>query len=532
MKKFKKIAALILSLAMVLALVACGGGSSSKPASTPDSSKPASTPDASTPADSDPVDTNLIVGVMDDTDGFDPINTVNFVGCNLVYEGLFDIDPETSEIVGVLAESWSYDDDTHLRVKLYDNATFSNGESVTGEDVYWSWYRNISENGKEASSFAFVDWDNWEFVSDKEFVISYAEAFGPAVNYMTMSAFSVIDKSAMENATSDDYWSAPVGSGPYTVKENVSGAYSSYVRNENYWNAATMPEATSITVKNYSDAAAMFIDFETGAIDMAFGLDETDAKRINDGSVANAQLVTISTNNVIGLALPEYTASLDDVRVRQALAYAMDVNALTEIGYGILGQVATTMIPGNIQYSLETGVQEYNPEKAKQLLADAGVSGLTLEMVIVGAPTNERLATAMQAYLAAVGVDLQIISCDLATAISHFKASETDVVLNSGANVTMDTFESLQMTLETSSNATIRITDPAYNAGVMEAKLSSDNAVREKGYTAAQQWLAENYRQIPICEPLFAFCFNTEKVAGLSTMCDEALSLRYVTFVG
>lgn len=529
MKKFKKLTALFLALAMVLALVACGSAGSAT-ASASASASEAAPPEAASEAAA--ADTNLVVGVMDDTDGFDPINTVNFVGVNLVYEGLFDIDPETSEIFGVLAESWSYDDDTHLRIKLHENATFSNGEAVTGDDVYWSWYRNISENGKEASSFSFIDWDNWEFVSDSEFVISFLEPFGPAVNYMTMAAFSVVDKSAMENATSDDYWSAPVGSGPYTVKENVSGAYSSYVLNENYWNAEKMPEASTITVKNYSDAAAMFIDFEGKAIDMAFGLDESDANRVTDGSVAGAELKTISTNNVIGLALPEYTEALNDVRVRQALAYALDVNALTEIGYGTLGKVATTMIPSNIQYSLETGVQEFNPEKAKELLKEAGVSELTLELVIVGSPTNERLATAMQAYLADIGVQLEIISCDLATAISHFKASETDVVINSGSNVTMDTYESLQMTLESSSNATIRITDADYNAGVMKAKLSSDDAVREKGYTEAQQWLADNYRQIPICEPLFAFCYNTEKVAGLNTMGDEALSLRYVTFAG
>ena len=98
MKKIKKIAALFLCLAMILALAACGGGAQSGTSS-------GSTPGASSggPAAGG---TTLTVGVMNDTDGFDPINTVNFVGINLVYEGLFDIDPDTSEIYGVLAESW------------------------------------------------------------------------------------------------------------------------------------------------------------------------------------------------------------------------------------------------------------------------------------------------------------------------------------------------------------------------------------------------------------------------------------------
>lgn len=528
----KKILATILSLAMLLALLSgCGGtGNSSASAPAPSSSTPA----ASDPGEAEPApsgDTTLTVGVLTDTDGFDPINTVNFVGCNLVYETLVDIDPATSEAVGVLAESWEYVDDTHLKVKLYDNAVFSNGEPVTAQDVYWSWYRNISENSSNMNCFEFIDWDNWEFVSDKEFVISYLEPFGPAVNYMTMCCFSVVDQSAMENATSDDYWSAPVGSGPYTVVENVSGSYSSYVLDSDYWNAEKMPEPTEITVKNYSDASTMFIDFETGALDIAFDLDVTDADRVTAGSVEGATLESISTNNVIGLALPEYTASLDDVRVRQALAYALDVDALTEVAYGSLGTTSTTLVPANVQDVLEVGKQEYNPEKAKELLAEAGVSDLTLHLVIVGSPQNERLATTMQAYFEAIGVTLDIESCDLATAISHFKNSETDIVINSGSVVTMDTYEALMMTLATSTNATIRITDESYNEDLLTGKGASDDAVRTQAYTEAQQWLADNYRQIPICEPEFAYCYSSAKIASVNTMCDEALTLRYVDLV-
>ena len=321
----KKTLALILSLSLLLALLSgCGGGTASN-ASTSGTSGNSS-------GDSSAGDTTLTVGILNGnsagSDGFDPISTTNSVGVNLVFETLVDIDPETSEPVGILAESWSYDDDTHLRVKLYDDATFSNGDPVTGEDVYWSWYRNISENGSNAGNLDFIDWDNWEFVSDKEFVISYKEAFGPALNYMTMRCFSVMSKAAMENATSDDYWSNPVGSGPYTVKENVSGSYSSYVRNEDYWNPDAMPEATEITIRNYSDASTMYIDFETGSLDMAWELDVTDAERAAEG-LENAKLETVSLNNVIGIAFPEYTESLSDIRVRQALAYAMDVEALT-----------------------------------------------------------------------------------------------------------------------------------------------------------------------------------------------------------
>lgn len=526
----KKTLALILSLSLLLALLSgCGGTPTSNPSSTSDGSGVSDTSD--TPDASGGGSTSLTVGVMTDTDGFDPVSSVNYVGCNLVYETLVDIAPETSEPVGILAESWEYVDDTHLRVKLYDDASFSNGEPVTGEDVYWSWYRNISENGSNMNCFEFIDWDSWEFVSEKEFIISYLEPFSPAVNYMTMCCFSVLCKSAMEDATSDDYWSAPVGSGPYTVVENVSGAYATYALREDYWNTDLMPDAAEITVRNYSDSSTMFIDFETGALDIAFDLDATDADRITAGEVENATLETVSTNNVIGLAFPEYTESLSDVRVREALAYAIDVEALTEMAYGSLGMVATSLVPSNVQDVLEVGQQEYDPDYAKELLDEAGVSGLTLHLVIVDNETDERLATAVQAYFQAVGVTLEIEPCDRATAISHFMNSETDLVLNSGSVVTMDVYEALMMTLSTSTNTTIRITDEGYNEDLLTAVASMDESVQSTAYTEAQQWLHESYRQVPICEIEFAFCYN-EKVNSVNTMCDEALTLRYVELAG
>lgn len=525
----KKVWSLALTLVLIAGLFGGCGSTGSKESSSAESpSASTSNPSSAQPA------TALTVGVLTDTDGFDPISTVNFLGCNLVYETLVDIDPDTSEPVGVLAEAWEYRDDTHLYVKLYDNAVFSSGNPVTSEDVYWSWYRNIENNSSNMNNFSFIDWDNWEIINDKEFVISYLEPFGPAINYMTMCCFSVVDKTAMENADSEVFWSAPVGSGPYTVVENVSGAYSSYRRNETYWNAAALPQASEVTVKNYSDASTLFIDFETGALDIAFDLDVTDADRVTAGSVDGAVLETIPTNNILSLAFPEYTEELSDLNVRKALAYALDVSALTELSYGSLGTVAVASLPSTVQYALDVGVQEYDPEYAKQLLQEAGYGDgqLDLSLVIVGSSTNERLATAIQAYFAAVGVTLQIESCDLATAISHFKNSETDIVIDSGSVVTMDPFEKLQMSLATSTNATIRITDPSFNEDLLAGKTSSDEAVRKQAYEEAQQWLADNYRLIPICETEFAYTYRSDKVASVNTMCDEAITVRYVELAG
>jgi len=536
--KPKKMFVILLTLMLMLSMTSCSNTNSSNTSSaeTATAAKETVATGGSTETTGNYVrqtpEGSLTVGVTTDVYGFDTLTSQNYVGLALVYETLFYMDPDERMPVSLLAESWEYQDDTHLYIKLYDDATFSNGEPVTGEDVYWSWYRHVEASSSELQSFDFVDWDNWEMINDKEFVISFNHTFGPALNYMTMASFSIICKSAMENADEEVYWSSPVGSGPYMVKENVSGSHSTYELNTSYWCLDKMPEAQTVTVRNYSEAATMFIDYETGALDAVFDLAESDVARLVGGEVADSNYQIVPDNDVYSLAFPEYVEEFDDIKVREALACAMDVEALTEIAFGTLGEVADSNLPHLIQFAKSTGVQEYNPERAIELLAEAGYSEgeLVFDLVIVTSETDERLATAVQDYFAAVGVKLNVNSCDLATAIGHFMNEETDLVLNTGGGaITLDPHEIFQMSMETSSNTTIRITDEVFNEYCKTGMTSIEDAVREEAYGNAQTWLAENYRMIPICETYFGFCYRPyiEEINLLNT---EGLNLRYITF--
>ena len=79
-------------------------------------------------------------------------------GCHVV------LDPDTAEVTPMLAESYEYKDDTHLYIKIKDEATFASGNPVTCEDVIWSWYRTIENDGSEAQNLVFVNWDDIEYI--------------------------------------------------------------------------------------------------------------------------------------------------------------------------------------------------------------------------------------------------------------------------------------------------------------------------------------------------------------------------------
>ena len=88
------------------------------------------------------------------------------------------------------------------------------------------------------------------------------------------------------------------------------------------------------------------------------------------------------------------------------------------------------------------------------------------------------------------------------------------------------------MNLDNSTNATIRITDPDFNADLRAGVSTSDEAERQAAYEAAQQWIHDNYRVIPICEIQVGCVYRTSKIAALNTLTDECTTLRYVTFTG
>ncbi len=551
MKKLSNVLALVLSLALMLTLfTACGSSNSAAPTVETAADEPAAQEEApaanamtemsqaGTTAAEDSgfqrqtEEGTLTVGALFDTDTFDPVSTSNKMGLALVYETLFYVDPDTSEVKGMLAESWEYQDDTHLYVKLRDDATFASGNPVTCEDVLWSWYRTVDEQGPDIQSFLFIDFDNTEIVNDKEMVIAFNYPFSPAVNYMCMPAWYVLDKGAMENASADDFWANPVGSGPYAVVENVSGTGATYELRADYWNADAMPSIEKIIVRNYGDPSTMFIDYETGALDVAFSISTVDAANVLAGGVADTNYKVLNDTNVVSLSFPEYTESLDDVNVRKALSLATDVAALVGVTWGDMAAATGSLIPTIVPNAVDFGLQEYDPEQAKELLAEAGYdesNPLVLSLVIVDSEANNSVATILQEQWAQVGVTLNVDSCDLMTAITHFMNSETDIALNETNGMTsFNPYEVLMMCSKDSSNSTISITDEGFNDAVQTGVSSVDEDVTAEAYAEAQTWIHDNFRRVPIAETYSVVVYRPY-IANIHTFGGaNSISVRWV----
>ena len=470
----------------------------------------------------------LTVGLTDTADSFDPAVSFNSVGIQLVYDQILIKDPYTGEITSNIAESWEYVDDCTLVIQFKEGVLFSNGETMTAEDALYSLHRMILVNSRWST---FVDAFNFDKSTADGLTLTLVtdEPFGPGLNYLTSRYASVLCKSYVESCTDEDFWDKPVGTGPYECVENVSGSHTVYQAKTDYWGGDV--DIDTITTKYYAEQSSMMLDYENGDLDMAFDLSVSDAKRVTEGSVDHSMYELAPVYDTYSIALPEYVEAFEDIRVRQAIAHAIDPAAITATAMGVLGQVATSTLPTGVDYKIDVGTYEYNPDKAKELLAEAGIAEdqLTLRFVVVNSATNNNIAELVQFYLDEIGINVEITSADLPTAVPLFMAGETELVINSMGASAQEPDQQYDTVKASSTNATVRITDPEMDSYLMTGRNSVDPEVRRVNYENAQKWLYDNCREIPICDVYECFIYR-DYISNFATISPAAPNLRYVVF--
>lgn len=534
MKHSARILALLLAAMMVFSLLsACGSQKQETAQETPqETAADSSTPAEEVEEESAPANTSrdLVVGTTSATCAFDPAMDYCDIGGALVYDTLFVYNPDTGELEGRLAESWEYLDDTTLEIHLRDNVYFTNGEKLCAEDVLFTLERFITEGSRRANYFQAYDFEACEIVDDLTVILKTKEPYGPQLNYLAQQFSSILCKSYVEANDAEAFWDKPNGTGPYVCTENVSGSYASYERKDDYW--GELPEAETITVRTYSEASTMAVDLENKVLDMAFSLNSSDAERFLNETPDYLNVILASKHDSYNLCLPEYVEAFQDIRVREAIAYAIDREAIAGVGLGVLGTIADSSMPDGVDYKIDVYDYEYDPDKARELLAEAEYADgdIVLDMVcFVGEQTS--MGEALQAYLAEVGIVVNVQSYDMATAVPMFIAGDTDVVWNSlGSTSACDPAQVYANTGATSTNASVKITDETVVNALTEGSASVDAATRQSCYETVQNWLQDNCRYIPIANLNICYAYNTSRVAEFNTTTPAGPNLCFVHF--
>ncbi|MGI5971182.1 MAG: ABC transporter substrate-binding protein [Oscillospiraceae bacterium] len=539
MTKMKKRLAFILSIAMLVGLFAGCGPKASENSPEPTGEAPASTPgEASTPIPtteaqvveaSGKTDKTLTVGTTDPCLYFYTSGSVEASNYSrrLVYDQLFEMDDNTGEVTSRILSSWEWVDDVTLKVVLKDNVTFSDGTKMTGEDILFTLQNYVTNGNAEAENFKKIDYAKSYVEADGlTAYIIYSNVYGAAMSTLMIP----INSKAFCEAHPDGdsiWWTDPVGSGPYKVAEIETDSYVLFERREDYWDSKAVFPPKAIRLNFYKDPTTMLADFQNGVIDVMLKMDATQVDQINSGAIEGAKVVVQSANDVVMLTFNQNVPVLADPRVREAIAYAVDWEAVGIAGRGSLAMKATSHYPTTFPAYTEHSYP-FDPEKAKQILAEAGYSEGDIEINLVCVPFDAQdiMGEAIQAYLAEIGIILNVNVYDIPTFIPMLINGEGDSSMQStggaGGNPAHEPNTSLSTMVLTGFKIQA-IPDQQFNDLMNAGLATTDPDKRTEIYKQVDQWLYDKFQAIPIYEALEAYAYGPKiasfKVASVNRGC-------------
>lgn len=321
----------------------------------------------------------------------------------LMFERPVSDDPADGiEVVSGLAESVEYEGPQKLVIRLREGVEFHHGKTVTAEDVLFSIRRIGDPKDPKAGAalVAAVDLSNSKAVDDRtvELVLSQPDAFLRAGLAATFTRIYPADWS-LQN---------PVGTGPWKLKEFTPGKSASFERFENYFDEPAW--ADELIFENYEDPSAMVNALTSGAVQTLGSVPASQIKLLESNS--SFKVVSSPTGAPRAMfAMAKQRKPFTDAKVREAFKLMIDRQTIVDQIYGGRATIANDLFgPYDAAYNRDLPQREHDPEKAKALLAEAGVSPLELTLAVGGFVPNLEVVVAESAK--AAGVELKVEKVD------------------------------------------------------------------------------------------------------------------------
>lgn len=496
MKKRNRILSLLLAGVMALGLTACGA-SNAGAAADETGSAAVSTESASsdTAASGEKI---INVGVTNTIGSINPLllngGEINKYATGLMFLPLMELDADLN-FEGMLADSITTEDNKNFIVHIDDAATWSDGTPVTADDVVYTALRLASpvigntammyyvfegvgddgfvEEGAESiDGIQKVDDKTVQFTTKKEMPITTFE--NSYARYLLTLPKHVIEQYSEEELSTSDWFNHPdVVSGPFIVTDFDVDHYISYEANKDYWKGA--PKIDKLNIK-IVDGSQLYAGLQSGEIDITQqtmsdipqedyeSVEALDNVDVVYGSPVTNQSVFIQTKNV------------PDVKVRQAMLYAIDRQQILEELLNGHGEIVDGFLSSASPfYDDSLTPVSYDPEKAKALLEEAGWDGSQTIRFYVnsGDSTFVNAASIIAAEWAAVGIKAEIQTVDFATLMSVAGTEDYDVLAVQYTYAPVDPYPDVAWLLGGEGSWT-GYSDDTLNDALTKSQLTSD----------------------------------------------------------
>lgn len=353
-----------------------------------------------------------------------------------MFEGLVGVEPGTADPAPLLAESWDVSDDgLSYTFQLKEGVTFHDGTPFNGDAVCFNFERWDGFTGIAASESMSYYWGkvnggyegagkyaSCEAPDDATAIVTLSSPLPELVAALSLPAFSMQSPTALAEYGADEVGGSedaptlpeyatdhPTGTGPFVFESWSPGENVTLASNPDYW--GEQGQITKVIFPVISDATARRQALEAGDIDGYDLVGPADVVALED---AGYTIANRDPFNVLYLGMNQAVPELADIRVRQAIAHAIDKDALVAATLPEGTLVATNFVPPSVRgHSDDVPTYDFDQEEARALLADAGVSDLTLNFTYPTnvsrpyMPTPEQVFERIAADLEEVGITVE-----------------------------------------------------------------------------------------------------------------------------
>jgi ABC-type transport system substrate-binding protein len=385
--------------------------------------------------------------IIDSRDNYDPrsldpalstdVPTGRAVG--YIFDGLTRFDPN-AKVEPALAERWDVTPDGltytfHLRsgVRFHDGSPFS------AQNVLASWQRALDPATKSgAAQFLFPIKGAREFNAgkatsvsgitvrdDSTLVVVLAEPLAIFIKMIAMPVAAIVPSADRLPANFGEH---PIGTGPWKLVEWKHDDYLLFSKNASYFDGAA--KADTLRARVIAEPSTAVAEYESGNVDI-LQIPASEASDWEADESRKPMLMSTPALELVYVGINTTRGPLTDVRVRQAINYAIDINRIIERLISGRGTRAAGVVPPALAgYDSARHAYPYDPEKAKALLVAAGhPNGIDIELWTSVTPIYLRMAETIQAYLNKVGIRTKLVQRESAASRGAARKGQTDMIL-------------------------------------------------------------------------------------------------------
>lgn len=520
MKSTKRFYLIGLLLIAMLSLAACGGGAAASAPAANDQDTTTGSVAAEAGAQSAGEPTEIRISYIQKFSDLNPLNVNNPAALGVAL-GLFDtlvrVDNDGT-VIPWLADSWDISEDQlTITFHLHEGVMFSDGTPVNADAVIFS--AELFQDPDLFLGTSIPSLVAWKALDEYTVQFTFSQPDATALYKLADGDTSILSPTAYQ-ASAEEFAIHPVGSGPYTLDHWEPGVEVVMVKNPNYWQEG-VGLADRVVWRNFADGAAAVLAAQSGELDL---LHEQEPKDVPLLEAIDGFKVGTDQSGWFGLVLNTAIPPFAKLENRQALAYAINYDAIINVafeGYAIPGD--GLIPPGSWAYEPREPLQ-YDPDKAKELLAAAGnPDGFDFKVSVTPQPFRSQILEIMQSSLSELGINLEIEVNQFARHVEILRQDHNAANAGFVVQQTLHSDPAMWLRLYAGCNALVGMTeycdpnDATYDDLIVESTTLFDNAERKTVLQEANEIAMRDLPVIPYAFQQTIHAWNADKLGDYET---------------